>query len=124
MKIAVATDDFSSVTGHVGRCNGFLVIEIDNNEIINTEKRENQFTNHKISKNHDHSHGHSHAGLVEGLRDCSHLICTAAGWRLQEDLKSAGIDLVFTNEKNAHSAALKFAEGKLELNPGGVCHSH
>lgn len=37
MKIAVATDDFKTVTGHVGRCNGFLVYEILDGKIVNQE---------------------------------------------------------------------------------------
>ena len=107
MKVAVATDDFVNVTGHVGRCNGFLVYEIE------VESRQNNFTNHKKSEHHshdhghEHSHGHSHSALVDGLSDCSHLICTAAGWRMQNDFKDVGKELIFTNEKIAEIAALK-----------------
>ena len=128
MKVAVATDDFVNVTGHVGRCNGFLVFEIEEGKIVNVENRENNFTNHKRSEHHshdhEHSHGHSHSALVDGLSDCSHLICTAAGWRMQNDFKDVGKELVFTDEKIAEIAALKLAEGSLEINSDGACHSH
>ena len=124
MKIAVATDDYVSVTGHIGRCNGFLVYEIAENKILNVEQRENQFTHHKLSNEHTHSHGHSHDNLVDGLADCSHLICSSGGWRVQEDLKKAGKELVFTNEEIAEEAVLKFANGTLEINSDGACHSH
>jgi predicted Fe-Mo cluster-binding NifX family protein len=130
MKIAVATDDFVDVTGHVGRCNGFLVYEIEDGKVINVEKRENNFTNHKRSEHlsHDHGHGHSHehshSALVDGLSDCSHLICTSAGWRLQNDFEEAGKKLIFTNEKNAEQAALKLVNGTLEVKTEGACHSH
>ena len=130
MKIAVATDVFVNVTGHVGRCNGFLVYEIENGKIVNIESRENNFTNHKKSEQHSHSHGHehlhghSHSALVEGLSDCSSLICTAAGWRMQNDFKAIGKELIFTDENNAEIAALKLAEGSLEINSDGACHSH
>jgi predicted Fe-Mo cluster-binding NifX family protein len=126
MKIAIATDDFASVTGHVGRCNGFLVIDVENERVVNVEKRENNFTHHKMHGGHDHSqsHGHSHSNLVEGLMDCSHLICTAAGWRLQNDFEAAEKIVIFTNEKDAEQAALKLALGTLEINTEGACHSH
>ena len=128
MKVAVATDDFINVTGHVGRCNGFLVYEIEDGKVVNVESRENNFTNHKRSEHHshghEHSHGHSHSALVEGLSDCSHLICTAAGWRMENDFKNVGKELIFTDEKIAEIAALKLAEGSLQINSDGACHSH
>ena len=127
MKIAIATDDFVNVTGHIGRCNGFLVYEIEGGKIKSVEQRENNFTHHKMhGHEHDnnHSHGHSHANLVEGLSDCSHLICSAAGWRLQEDFLNAGKELIFTDEELAEEAALKFSNGTLRINSDGACHSH
>ncbi|MBK7105751.1 MAG: hypothetical protein IPH62_10745 [Ignavibacteriae bacterium] len=132
MKIAVATDDFKTVTGHVGRCNGFLVYEILDGKIVNQEKRENNFTNHKHSHDHDHSHNHTHnhehssahSNLLDGLQDCTDLICTSAGWRLQEDFINNGKNLIFTNEEIAENAALKLFNGTLEINENGSCHSH
>jgi len=124
MKIAVATDDFVSVTGHIGRCNRFLVYELEDNKILSVEQRENQFTNHKRSQDHNHSHGHSHANLVEGLVDCSHLICSSGGWRLRDDFKNAGKELIFTKENIVEDAVLKFAQRTLEVNSEGACHSH
>lgn len=130
MKIAVATDDFLTVTGHIGRCNGFIVYEVENGNIVNREQVENSFTNHRKGEHHhhngegEHQHGHSHSNLVEGLNGCSHLICTAAGWRVVEDLKRNNIEVIFTNEIDADTTALKFAEGKLEINNEGVCRAH
>ena len=127
MKIAIATDDFRTVTGHVGRCNGFLIFEISDKKIISTEKRDNNFTNHKHTDGaHSHSHDHasSHSNLIAGLHDCSHLICQSAGLRLQENFKSNNKELIFTNEEIAQEAASKFAIGKLEINENGSCHSH
>ena len=64
MKVAVATDDFVNVTGHVGRCNGFLVFEIEEGKIVNVENRENNFTNHKRSEHHSHDHGRFSRRLI------------------------------------------------------------
>lgn len=128
MKIAVATDDFQTVTGHIGRCNGFLIYEIDDKKIISKEEKENVFTMHKIGEHHhgheEHSHSHSHERLILALQGCSHLICTAAGWRVVEDLNKNNVEVIFTEEENADSAALKFADGTLVINSDGVCKAH
>lgn len=124
MKIAVATDDYVTVTGHIGRCNGFMILDIEDHKILSTEQRENNFTHHKTSADHSHSHGHSHLSLVNGLSDCSALICTSAGWRLQEDFKTNGKELIFTNENLVEDAAIKFANGTLAVNSDGACRAH
>ena len=129
MKIAIATDDYQSITGHVGRCNGFLVYDVQNGEIISEEKRDNNFTNHGRGQVHAHRHGEGHGKrghkrLAEGLNDCSHLICHGAGWRLVEALKAENIELVLTPESDASIAALKFEKGELEINNDLVCDSH
>ena len=127
MKLAIATDDFSTITGHIGRCNGFLVFKIEDDQIISREERENAFTNHKLEGLHQqgiHNHSHGHTNLVDGLKDCSHLICSAAGWRVVEDLKNNGIEVIFTSENDAEIAALKYYRGELSVTLDGTCHSH
>ena len=129
MKIAIATDDYLNVTGHVGRCAGFLVYEVEKGEIISEEKRENNFTNHGRGHVHGHSHNHEHGKsgherLAEGLNDCSHLICHGAGWRVVEDLKSQNVEVVLTREEDAKSAAIKLEKGELIIDENLTCHSH
>lgn len=130
MKVAIATDDYKSVTGHVGRCNGFLIVTVENGEIKETEERENKFTNHGRG-GHDHGQHHhgeehktGHQRLAEGLKDCSHLICHGVGWRLVEDLTAAGIKPILTNEEDALQAALKLENGTLEILEDAECRAH
>ena len=128
MKIAIATDDFLSVTGHIGRCNGFIVYNLENGSIVSRKQIENVFTHHKIGEHQEHhgehEHSHSHSNLIEGLSGCSHLICTAAGWRVVEDMEKNNIKVVFTDEQDADTAALEFAEGTLAINEDGTCSAH
>ncbi len=131
MKIAVATDNFLTVTGHIGRCNGFIIYQIEDGKIESREQKENVFTHHKIGEHHEHHHGehghdhsHGHTGLVEGLKGCSHLICTAAGWRAVEDLENNNIKVIFTDEQDADTAALKLSDGTLTINEEGTCKAH
>lgn len=132
-KIAIATDDFKTVTAHVGRCEGFLVFEVDNGEIKSREKRENNFTNHGRGRGgHGHGHGHGHGAehrnghqrLAEGLSDCTHLICKGMGWRLVEDLTRENITPIITSEEDAETAAIKLEKGELEILDDAECHAH
>jgi len=130
MKVAIATDDYKSVTGHVGRCNGFLIVTIEKGEVKETEERKNNFTNHGRG---GHGHGQHHHGeehktghqrLAEGLKDCSHLICHGVGWRLVEDLTVAGIKPRLTNEEDALQAAIQLENGTLEILEDAECRAH
>ncbi len=103
-KIAFATNDQISITGHLGRCRSFMIVTVDKNQIINKEPRENTFTHHRMHQhddNHEHHHGegggHSHASLIEGIRDCSYLVSKGGGWRVVEDLKQNNIIPIFTD---------------------------
>lgn len=127
MKIAVASDNLTTVTGHVGRCNGFLIFTIENDAIVAKEYRENIFTNHRM-QNHENHHGekhsHGHHGLIDGLSDCNALIFNHGGMRLIEDLKANNITPLITDEVNAESAVLKYISGELTINEENVCHGH
>lgn len=142
MKVAIASDDNKTITGHIGRVRGFIIIQVEGGEVKLKEYRPNVFTRHGRTENgeehghhgeghghghhhnEEHGHGHGHENLAEGLKDCSHLICTGAGWRVVEDLKSLGVEVVFTNETDAEQAAVKFEKGELEMNVDGTCHAH
>jgi len=130
-KIAIATDDQKRVTGHIGRCRGFAVFEIDDGKILNKEARENLFTNHRRGGAHHHGEGeghggqghgrHSHEHLINGLKDCSYLISSGGGWRVVEDLKQHKITTVFTNEEFIDDAVNKFIKGELKNESDLVC---
>ena len=128
-KIAFATNDQISVTGHLGRCRSFMVFTVNENKIVEKEARENSFTHHRMHQpehNHEHHHreggGHSHAGLVEGLKDCSYLISKGGGWRVVEDLKHNNIITIFTDIELIDDAVNEFVKGELENNSDLTCN--
>ena len=130
MKVASATDDFKNVTGHVGRCKGFLIVTIENGEILSTEERENTFTNHGRGSGHVHQHHHGeehksgHARLAEGIKDCEYLIAHGMGWRLVEDITKQGIKTIITDEVDIISAVKKLENGTLNILDDAECRSH
>ena len=126
MKIAVATNNGETVTGHIGRCRAFMVYEIEGEKVLNKELRENSFTNHRMGNHHHHEHSegsghHSHAGLIEGLKDCSFLISSGGGWRVVEDLKQHNILTIFTDIELIEDAVTTFIKGELKNNSELTC---
>jgi len=130
-KIAIATDDQKRVTGHIGRCRGFMIYEIADEKVTNKELRENHFTNHRRGGVHHHgeseAHGgqghgrHSHENLINGLKDCSYLISSGGGWKVVEDLKQHNIATLFTDVELIEDAVNKFIKGELKNQTDLVC---
>lgn len=131
MRIAVASNDNINITGHVGKCRGFLIIDVENGEILRKEVRKNSFTDHVLEKPEEskHSSGHGaghgnndgHKRLADGLKDCKYLISHGMGWKLVEDLKTLGIESIVTSELNAETAAIRLEEGKLKMIDDLIC---
>jgi len=130
MKIAVASDDGITLTGHVGKCEMFIVFDTKEKEIINVEKRLNSFTMHKTGNhqhehhNHEHHGAGRHGGIIDGLKDCNYLFCCSGGPGLIDDLKSNGIQTIFTDEMEAEKAVKLFLDNKLENDPNKQCKEH
>ncbi|HVO73843.1 MAG TPA: NifB/NifX family molybdenum-iron cluster-binding protein [Ignavibacteriaceae bacterium] len=124
-KIAVATNDQTRVTGHIGRCRAFLVFEVLADRITNRELRENMFTNHRMHHSHDqHVEGdghHNHLHLIEGLKDCKYLVSSGGGWRVVEDLKNNGIITIFTDTEFIEDAVNKLIKGELKNETDLTC---
>jgi predicted Fe-Mo cluster-binding NifX family protein len=128
MKIAVATNNNTNVTGHVGRCRAFIIYNIEDNKIVNTEIRENTFTHHAAGHGHNHGQhlgeGHGHESLVDALKDCSYLLFQGGGWRLIEDLKANNVKPFLTSEKIAQIAVEKLLRGELKEEENLTCKQH
>ncbi len=115
MKIAVATNDFQAVAGHVGRCKGFIIYEVnENGEITNRKEVENTFTNHAAGTHGAHGHTHEHDNsahgetthnrIAEGIEFANWLICRAAGPGLVNSLAANNIRVAFTKISSADEA--------------------
>lgn len=132
MKIAVASDNGTILTGHIGRCNMFLVFNTKDKEIVNVEKRNNSFTMHKQgdhehNPNHEHHHNNHngrHAGILNGLKDCQYLICSSAGPGLISDLTANKMEVILTDEMEAEIAVKKLLSGNLVSDPNKSCNEH
>jgi predicted Fe-Mo cluster-binding NifX family protein len=130
MKIAVATNNYKNVVGHVGMCKGFIVYEVSGGKILSRKEIENPFRKEDMrdgarrgwrhgnsghSHHGNHGHHHNHDQLAEALNGSEVLLCKQAGWGLINSMNSRGIEVVFTEERFGDDAVLKYEKGELEF---------
>lgn len=131
MRIAVASDDEVSIAGHFGRCAGFLIFEVEKENVMKVDYRVNSFGHHQHGSHehgHDQNHSdehHSHDGFISALADCQAVICRGMGRRAVADLATKGIKpAIIAEDIPAHEAAKLCAQGRLNASDDSTCCSH
>jgi predicted Fe-Mo cluster-binding NifX family protein len=139
VRIAIATDDGSTIAAHTGRCAAFAIFEIAEGLARRLEDRPNTFTghargecHHDVPTGHDdsahraenHTH-HAHDDLLEAIADCRALVTRGLGPRLVTDLAARGIDAHVCPIRDLDQAAQYYAQGILpKVTDGGTCPKH
>ena len=128
MRVAVPSEDQTTIAMHTGRARGFLIIDISGEKSEIVEYRLNGFTHHRQSQadhhhgqncgHHGESHGghgshHSHIGLLLALDDCQAMLAGGMGPRLVQDLVTAGKKVYLSSERTIERAAADLMQGKL-----------
>jgi predicted Fe-Mo cluster-binding NifX family protein len=129
MRIAVPTNDGKSISEHFGRSAGFLVFEIENDQVKNRETRTNEMQHsHEQGTCHPAAGGsgpHSHASLVSTLAGCEVVLCAGMGQRAAEALRSSGITPVLVSASaSAEEAVAAYLAGKLLPADESFCRCH
>ncbi|MFN7992428.1 MAG: NifB/NifX family molybdenum-iron cluster-binding protein [Bryobacteraceae bacterium] len=125
MKIAVPTDDGTSIAGHFGRCASFLIFDADGEQIRSKEMRADAA--HHVhdrggSQSSDAHEVHNHDGILMRLSGCDVVLCGGMGWRAAEALKSAGIAIVLAGETASAEAAVRsYLRGEFAPSLKGFC---
>jgi len=113
MKIAVATRDAETVTGHYGKARAFAVLQIGDGAIIGREIREKPRRRADGSPSGgEHRGGHGRRA-AELIADCDVVIAGGMGRNAAEHLRAAGIDIVLTDVRNIDEAVLGFVAGEV-----------
>ena len=90
MRIAIPSNDMTTVSAHFGRTKGFMIFDIENNKVTNKEYKVNTFTGHSQNKHEEHDHGkhkHSHETILNALNECEVVIAGGMGKRLFDDFE-------------------------------------
>ncbi len=127
MKIVVPSNDNKKISKHFGKSKGFVILQIENDKIISREYRENDFTGHAKSAEHNHENHHhhdeqhSHEGIFRVIGDCDIVIGGGMGRRLYNDFKGRNIEVYITEESDIDSALQLYLENRLDNNEEKCC---
>jgi len=124
MKIAVVTDDGSTVAGHYGRATGYAVFTVENGAVTGSETREkaghHTFAGHADdppAEGAPHGFGtgaeNRHAAMAANITDCQVVISGGMGYGAFENLKHRGIEAIITDVTNAEEAVKLYVAGDL-----------
>lgn len=139
MKIAAITEDGITISQHFGRAPYYMVLTIENGEIIDRELRDklghNQFApgeghgEHHGAGSGEHqgeSHGvetpdaghglnpgshDKHVRMAESIADCEAVLCRGMGMGAYQSMQVLGIRPVVTDIATIDEAALAYSQG-------------
>lgn len=121
MKIAIASDDGTTIAPHFGRTRGFIIYHIEGNEIKEREYLDNDFTGHTRGMEGMSHHMDRHGPILEALQGCQTVISMGMGRRIYEDLRINGIESYIVDEINADTALQLYLDNKLINNSDKSC---
>jgi predicted Fe-Mo cluster-binding NifX family protein len=126
MKIAVVTEDGTTISQHFGRAPYYVVVSVEDGKIIHRETRSKAghhtagshdcHTDHDC---HDGKHGMDaasqakHAGMLANILDSQVLIAGGMGYGAYESLQSSGIEPIITDVASIDEAVKLYLENKL-----------
>jgi predicted Fe-Mo cluster-binding NifX family protein len=127
MRIAIPTNDGTSISEHFGRSAAFLIFETEEGKIKSHEMKTNGQQHSHAQGGCDHgsteSSQHSHQGILSALDGCAIVICAGMGQRAAEALKGGGVtQIVVTTVGSAEEAVGTFLAGKLTSSTKSFCH--
>jgi predicted Fe-Mo cluster-binding NifX family protein len=129
MKIAIVTNNGSTVSQHFGRAPYYKIFEIEDNKVNNVylrERRTGHFAPGGMLHNHEHhqetsaGHGYGrdaqnrHATMVQELSDCKVLIAGGMGMGAYENFRNSGLEVILTDHRDINEALDAYLRGDLE----------
>ena len=124
MKIALVTDDGTTICQHFGRARYYLVVTVEDGRVISKEQRPK--AGHHVPGMQHESHASpgerhgfdahaqtSHTSMIANITDCKFVMAGGMGWGAQVSLKQAGINVHMTDINNIDEAIQLYIQGKL-----------
>ncbi len=125
MKIAVITDDGKAISQHFGRAPYYMVLTVEDGQIVQREMRDklghNQFSGEEHEEGHAHGeHGsdpashNRHVRMAEAIADCKVLLCGGMGMGAYQSMRQLNIQPIVTDLKDIEAAVQAYLAGKIE----------
>ena len=124
IKIAVITDDGSTISQHFGRAIYYLVASVENGQIVQRELRKKLGHAHFVDQPHtveqpgqphgmDAASHNRHLQMAETIADCEALLCRGMGRGAYESMKARGIRPVVTDIAAIDEAVMAYVKGTI-----------
>ena len=118
MKIAIVTEDGTTISQHFGMAPNYLVATIENGEVTHKELRA-KASHQQGHHGHAHQHGGAearglHASMAAPIADCRLVLAGGMGHGAYLSLKSAGIQPMLTDILNIDDALQAYLAGTLQ----------
>ncbi len=131
MKIAIVSDEGTTISQHFGRAPFYVVVTVENGKIVSREKRDKLGHAHFAGEPHAHeSHGadtrghgfdaasqSKHQRMASAIADCEVLLARGMGAGAYESLRSANIQPKITDIANIDDAVRAYLDGSLVDHP-------
>jgi predicted Fe-Mo cluster-binding NifX family protein len=130
MKIAVVTDDGTTISAHFGRATKYAVLDIEDDNIVSRELRDkagHDDFQHDGSHEHDHHEEHErgfgkHAGekhrrMFKVIPDCTIVLARGMGQGAYQGLQQNGIRPILTEIRDIDTAVQAVIDGTIEDRP-------
>jgi len=124
MKIAIITDEGTTISQHFGRAAYYLVVTIEDGKIISRELREKMGHAHFVNLPHpdevpgqphgmDAASHNKHIQMADAIADCEALLCRGMGMGAYESMKTRGIRPVVTDIDKIDEAVKAYVDGNI-----------
>jgi len=123
MKIAVISDDETTISQHFGKASQYVVFTIEDGKVVNQETRpkvgHKHFSAAEGSAAHGERHGYDagaevkHRSMAESIADCEVLLVGGMGWGAYESMMNYNIQPVVTDVDNIDKAVQLYLSGNL-----------
>jgi predicted Fe-Mo cluster-binding NifX family protein len=124
MKIAVVSENGTTVCQHFGRAPLYVVATVENGKITGKENRDKVGHHTFAGAVHRETvpgerHGYDapahsrHAQMAQNINDCQVVITGGMGWGAYDGLKSLGIEAIITDINSIDEALNRYLQGDL-----------
>ena len=123
MKIAVPTNNMSTISAHFGRSKGFMVYNLLDHKITFNQYAINTFTRHAIGEYEDHDEdNHNHDRIFSAIGKCQVVLTGGISKHLYDEFNQKGIEVFVTPERNIVKALELYVNGILDHNEEACCN--
>ena len=124
MKIAAITDDGNTISQHFGRAAYYLVVTVENGQIVGRELRNKLGHTHFVNQGHQpeipgQGHGmdpvshNKHVQMAQSIADCEALLCGGMGRGAYQSMVMQGIKPVVTEIQDIDQAIKAYLGGEI-----------